>query len=1063
MPYTVWCRCLCVALLAVFFAEARHFSHLKAQEAADSVKSAKEAAKSTAEAIRVYRSAVALQNRESFDLAADEWAAFLKDHGGDPLAGKARHYLGVCLLQQKKYADAAAAFEKAQASGIAELEPASRLYLGLSYYQLGRGGDAGALEKAGQAFDKLLKQFPDSKQAPQALMYLGESYYAAKQLDEAAKAYNALMDKFPKDPLVQEALFALGVALQEKGDSPAAKKALERFTREFAESPRNIEASMRLGEVLLAEGEFEQARARLERAASAGGFELADHALTKLAELEYRLKHYEQAAQLHLKLRENFPKSRYAPDSLIAAANCYYLANAFDKAEPLLTQIISSGQEHAAEACHWKAKIFLKQGKPEDAAQAAENGLRLAGSSPFQVELLLDQADAAADQKNSKKAVELYQAIVERFPQDALAPQALYLAAYTALQSKDYKAALRLAGQFQNSFAGHERAADVQYISAEADLLTRQYEKAAAAFEALLTTFPKRPESSAWRIRRLTALQLLGRHDQVVAALTNSELLNDDAQGNEARFILASSLLEQGERAESEKLFKSAIKQPDASPARKAEIQSLLARIAKENGDPAAAVKAMRSALEQPIQEDDRNRAQLRLAEYLYESGSYSDALNEYAALLGSNSLEPEVKHGVLLGAGWAAAQSGDNGKAEVYFERLLQSAPSEDLAAKGRYARAVTRQRNKNFSGALEDLAQYDASPSKPTSAIDVDYLRGLCLVGLEKHAEAADVFKRAVEANPDYHSIDKLLYELAWAYKNSGKTEPSTDAFRQLFEKQSQSPLAAESALHVAEAKYDAKEYAQAADWYSKAQEAHPDDAVGERSLHKLAWTKYQQEDYQAAADAFAAQLEKFPSGTWASEGRFMQAESLFAQKSYEQAAPVYKQVLAKLPKREEFAALAPLHAAQTLAQQKEWNAALQVLEQFQPALKKSAWLEEAMYEKAWCLQNLGRSDDAITLFDEVGSSDSEIGARAHFMLGEIRFERGDHREAIRSFFKAAYGYGYPKWQADSLFEAGRCFEVMKNVDQAKKCYEEVVEKFPQSDKVAGAKERLTALAGR
>jgi TolA-binding protein len=86
---------------------------------------------------------------------------------------------------------------------------------------------------------------------------------------------------------------------------------------------------------------------------------------------------------------------------------------------------------------------------------------------------------------------------------------------------------------------------------------------------------------------------------------------------------------------------------------------------------------------------------------------------------------------------------------------------------------------------------------------------------------------------------------------------------------------------------------------------------------------------------------------------------------------------------------------------------------------------------------------------------------------MMGEILFEKKDHKEAIRNFLKVGSGYrdaqapeAMQKWQANSAFEAARCFEVLKATAQAKKLYREVVEKYPNSDKAPLAKTRLEAL---
>ncbi len=97
----------------------------------------------------------------------------------------------------------------------------------------------------------------------------------------------------------------------------------------------------------------------------------------------------------------------------------------------------------------------------------------------------------------------------------------------------------------------------------------------------------------------------------------------------------------------------------------------------------------------------------------------------------------------------------------------------------------------------------------------------------------------------------------------------------------------------------------------------------------------------------------------------------------------------------------------------------------------------------------------------------NESESAARARLMLGEISFLKKDYKEALKQFFKVGYGFGYPQapeaikpWQAIAIFEAGGCFENLKNVEQARKSYQEVVDKFPNSDKVADARRRLQSL---
>ncbi len=93
-------------------------------------------------------------------------------------------------------------------------------------------------------------------------------------------------------------------------------------------------------------------------------------------------------------------------------------------------------------------------------------------------------------------------------------------------------------------------------------------------------------------------------------------------------------------------------------------------------------------------------------------------------------------------------------------------------------------------------------------------------------------------------------------------------------------------------------------------------------------------------------------------------------------------------------------------------------------------------------------------------LAKTDREPAARAQFLIGRIQFQRKDYAAAKSSFFKVSYGYSYPQWQAEATYEAGRCFEALDNKEQAIKQYRELVDKYPQSDKMPSAKQRIEEL---
>jgi TolA-binding protein len=232
-----------------------------------------------------------------------------------------------------------------------------------------------------------------------------------------------------------------------------------------------------------------------------------------------------------------------------------------------------------------------------------------------------------------------------------------------------------------------------------------------------------------------------------------------------------------------------------------------------------------------------------------------------------------------------------------------------------------------------------------------------------------------------------------------------------------------------------------------------------VGEKAAHKLGWAYFKLDDFAKAQQTFAYQRTTFPQGPLLADATFMEGESLFKQGKYAEALALFEQV--KKPSTPDFQVLALLHAGQAAAQLKQWSKSQSLLEQCAKQFPESPHLPEVLYEQAFAKQNLGQIDEALELYELVTAKDNrEPAARARFMIGEIYFEKKDHNQAVRNFYKVAYGYGYPEWQANALYEAARCLEVLKKVEQAKKDYQEVVTKFPQSDKAPLAQKRLAEL---
>ncbi len=754
---------------------------------------------------------------------------------------------------------------------------------------------------------------------------------------------------------------------------------------------------------------------------------------------------------------------------------CFYLAGKFPEARALLDAVTKTKGADAAEiaeASHWIARAYLKEGQAAPALEAAQAGQKHVGNGPFASSLLMDQADALYELPDKRQAsVAVYAKVAKDYPQSDVAPQAEYMAGFASLNVADYEAALKYSEEFLKSRSDSSLAPDVMYVAAESHLLLKQYDQAAADYRRLLKEFPKHAEVKDWQVRLGLSLHLQQKYAETIAALTPYLAgFQQPKRRAEAYYLVGHSQTQLKQYAEAIKSLEASLAaDPDFRQADDALLT--LGSALRLSGDVKAAQKRLQELINRFPDSPSLDRAHYRLAEYAYDAGVFPQAVAEYGVVL-KEFPKSELAPNALYGLGWAYLSQTQAAKAEPQFTRLLTEHPKNSLAAKAQYARGLARQQTKKYAPAAEDLRAFIAADPQAKEIADAYYVLGLSLVGQDKQAEAAEAFRSALKAAPNYADADKVRYELAWALKAQGDDPAAAEVFGELARQTPDSALVPESLYHVAEALYAKKDYEQAAVKYldvekkvkelAKQGKVTADQAreLGEKAIHKLGWTAYRRDQFEKAEQDFRYQLLTYPKGALTGDARFMQAESLFQLKKYQEALDAYKQV--GKPSSDQFAALAALHAAQAANQLKRYAEAEKLVEGFAGKFPKSELIPQALYEQSWALQNLDKPQEALKLYEEVtAKTNAEVAARARFMIGEIKFGAKDHKAAVADFFKVAYGYGYPKWQSNALFEAARCLEVLRKKDQAAKLYQEIVEKYADSDQAAEARQRLKALA--
>ncbi len=1021
-------------------------------------------AQETEAGTRQFAVAVGFQNQKLYEPAIDEWQTFLKKFPQDPRVDKASHYLGTCQLQAKQYPAAAATFENvSKLYPKFELLDQSLLNLGTAWYSQAQESKKPAdYDKAEIAFARMLKQFPKSSFAARALFYRGESLYQQNKLKEAAESYGTLVSSFPQDELLADAQYALGIAQEAMQQGDAAQATFAAFQSKFPKHALATEVRMRQAELLFAKGDFVKAQSQFAAVGAVKEFSLADTALLRQARCLYELGKYDEAGDLYWSVPRQFTKTKHYDTAVLAGAKCFYLVGKYAPARSGLEQVAGRDVPEAAEAKQWIARSYLKEKNPEQALKVLDDALKQHATDPAYPQLVLARIDSLYElPARRKETVAAYGDFARKYPQHELASQAQYMSALTALDLDDHAEAKASSAAFLAAYPNDKLVPDVQFIGAEARLLLAEYADAELQYKAFLRKAPTHANAPQARVRLGLALQLANKHAEALTALESAQAeLKDPALRSESLAIMGRSQVAQEQFEKAAQSFERSL---TAKPDREQSDQTMIAlaeayrRLGKQPEATARLQHLVKTFPKSPLVEE----ASFRLGESAYAAGQFDQALVQYTSVVRNwpeGTFAPHAQYGL----GWTHFKRNSFPLSVESMTTLATKYAKSELAVKGLYVRAMARFQLGEFAVAVSDIDLFLLSQPPKTDALDAQYLLGLALAGQQKFAEAAKTYSKILATDPKYAGADKVAYELGWAYVELGQKPQSLAAFRLLAKDYPQSPLAIESLFRVGESHYEAGEFADASKAYAEAQSKSGGSSGGEiaeKVIHKLGWSYLKAEKLKEASDSFAAQLKSFPEGKLAGDAEFLLGECQFKQRQWKPAQARYAGVIAA--KHPTYHALAMYRSGECAAAQEQWAESLKLHQQVLDQFPNFELRPEARYGVGWALQQQDKLTEAVAQYEKVTEeTDTETAAKARFMIGEAYFAQKNHKEATKHFLKAAFAYGHKEWSAMAYFEAARCFEVLKDVGQAKNCYQQMLDKYPSHPKAADAKKRLAML---
>jgi TolA-binding protein len=314
--------------------------------------------------------------------------------------------------------------------------------------------------QAQQSFQRMVREFPKSKLAVDALLRGADGLYLGRDFSGAAAAYEAATKRSGKGEASEYAMYQQAQCYMKLGQRPKAIETLRSFVASRPGSRLAPEATYLIGWNLFEDKRYDEAVAAMSPLVGSGDSGIASKALYTIGDAQYNAGNYEGALTSYDKLVTAFPSSQYVDAALASEQYClsflgrdslaamvvprfvelhpdlpaahdlafkqgdvFYNSQRYDDAVKEFAGVakkFGSSQEGAT-ATYWMGKSYLNLGDTTQAIEAFTIVRTRFPAFPITATAMYDLALVHAAKGEKPRAVEIFTALRKQFPttQDA--------------------------------------------------------------------------------------------------------------------------------------------------------------------------------------------------------------------------------------------------------------------------------------------------------------------------------------------------------------------------------------------------------------------------------------------------------------------------------------------------------------------------------------------------------------------------------------------------------------------------------------------------------------------
>jgi TolA-binding protein len=1019
-----------------------------------------------------YRFAAGLYRQQRWDLAAEAFRKFIKNHPDHERTPYARLYLGMTLVNADKYAEAREVLR-----AYVRDYPQSRSLPDALY----RAGECSYLlddlKSAESELGRFVKDYPRHELVEWALPYLADSELRLKQPAAARDSFKRALERFPHSRLADDSKFGLARAYEALNQDRAA------------------------GDIYA------------ELAADRNGVR-APQALLSLATIRFRAGQFEEASQTFLRLPDEFPKSSLVGAAHLNAGFSLYQLARYQRAIEEFDRA-SADKRQAVTAGYWKGLSEKALGDYAHAGEHLKATYEADPHGPLAEGAHYYWAECELRKGHFDAAKKMFLEGVDTWPKGDLADDGLHFAGEAALLAGSIDDAKKLVERFEKTHPNsplqlHEQILKARVLNADAALLLKEANRpdrplngakaeqerseAIATLEQVISQsrLPRTIVLARFYLGR--TLEDTGNFAKAVEVLgplaRQAEQPKPSSEAIDALALSGHGLLAVGKFGQAiPQLTKYLALRPKGSHAERALADRAVAHARLNRRDESAADVAL--LIDTFPHSGSTAETVRRLAELAYDSQDFKTARDRFAKLAELGEPKSEVRRMGLSGVGWSQFELKAYDQSTAAFGEVFAKFPPSVLqVAEAGYMRARALQQ----AGKLADAAQaygevfeklVPAGPASPGEEshgpTQYCFLSGIqaanLFAQLKRYDEADSAYRRLADRYPKAGKLSEVLFDWAnllyAAKKDASQKQRIREVLTRIEHDFPGSPIEPKARLFLAE--LDAQEgQANPAEKTLRGlvSDAAADAKTREDALARLVTLSADKQEWKSVRELSQKYLTDFPKGV---DARVVRLQSASADLRLHDAVAAEKTLTDLMRELKadggQPAAWWPnvwILLAESQYQQKKYDELEATIQDVRALMPNSPLLPQADEVLGRSLKNRTQWDKAIAAFqraiDGSRGEQSDTAAKSQLMIAEIRFLQKDFRRAKEEYLKVSTLYDrLPEWAAPALFQVGQCEEELQQTRDAEKTYTQLIASFPRSDFAKDAKKRLDELHKR